>query len=244
VHHCSVEEAFEGSFTHSETEDIQGNSHPFLCHALALPPCHPHSLPLPPYSPALPLPAYPSHSLFKSKKNNNDLVHSVRTSVRSSSQGTDLTPKRSSSSSLPPSSSRYRATARYNTDSKNSSSSHPALGRGTLDPDSFFIRHYASERVVQYSVTDIEKNNKRHLSTHFMRVLSSSTSSVVEHFYNVRKNTRQGMGKGSHRWADGLERKSVVLMEKVSETTFSIFLLFITHNFCCLALIMTTLCFT
>jgi hypothetical protein len=100
---------------------------------------------------------------------------------------------------------------------------------------------------VQYSVSDIEKNNKRHLSGHFFRVLSSSTSSVVRHFYNIRKSKSKGIGNGvgkgvdkgmgkgvdkdSHSCTDRSERKSAVLMEKVRKITLYVSLLIVVYCF-------------
>ena len=97
-----------------------------------------------------------------------------------------------------------------------------------MDLDSFFIRHYASERVIQYSVADIEKRSKRRLKSQYIRILSTSTSSVVRHFFNTRKNKVMGRGRGGQSFGDGLERKSVALIEKVREITFTILLPFIT----------------
>jgi myosin heavy subunit len=97
-----------------------------------------------------------------------------------------------------------------------------------LDLDSFFIRHYASERVIQYSVADIENRSKRRLKSQYIRILSGSTSSVVKHFFNVRKSKVMGKGRGGQSFGDGLEKKSVALMEKVREITFTIILSFIT----------------
>ena len=97
-----------------------------------------------------------------------------------------------------------------------------------MDLDSFFIRHYASERVIQYSVADIEKKSKRRLKSHYIRILSSSTSSVVNHFFNLRKSKVMGKCRGGQSFGDGLERKSVALMEKVREITFTILLPFVT----------------